>query len=93
MLLFPSSQEGFGIPLLEAGLSRLPVACSKIEPLTEVGEEDVFYLDLKSTPEVMAEGILSYLTRHLNLPLFKKVFRRYTYSAIFSRNIKSLLQK
>jgi len=37
LLLFPTSSEGFGIPILEAGICNLPVACSRIEPLTEIG--------------------------------------------------------
>jgi len=41
LMLFPSLQEGFGLPLLEAGMYRLPIICSDIEPLREVGGENV----------------------------------------------------
>ncbi|NOX97435.1 MAG: glycosyltransferase family 4 protein [Nitrospirae bacterium] len=93
LLLFPTSSEGFGIPILEAGICNLPVACSRIEPLTEIGGEEVLYLNLDDSPEKMARDIINHLAQHLTLPLFKKVFRRYTWPAIFSRNIESLLQK
>ena len=36
-LFLPSFEEGFGIPLLEAALSRMPVFCSAVEPLPELG--------------------------------------------------------
>ena len=91
MLLFPTSAEGFGIPILEAGICRLPVACSHIEPLTEVGGEDVLYLNLDDKPERMATDIINHLAKHLTLPLFKKVFRRYTWPAIFAREIEPLI--
>ncbi|MCD5402028.1 glycosyltransferase, partial [candidate division NPL-UPA2 bacterium] len=92
LLLFPTSAEGFGIPILEAGICHLPVACSRIEPLTEVGEEEVLYLSLNDKPERMARDIINHLSKHLTLPLFKKVFRHYTWPAIFSREIEPLLQ-
>ncbi len=93
LLLFPTSAEGFGIPILEAGICHLPVACSHIEPLTEVGGEEVLYLNLNDKPEKMATDIINHLTRHLTLPLFKKVFRCYTWPAIFSQKIEPLLQE
>lgn len=93
LLLFPTSAEGFGIPILEAGICNLPVACSRIEPLTEVGGEEVLYLDLNDKAEKLALDIINHLAKHLTLPLFKKVFRRYTWPAIFSRKIEPLLQE
>src|SRR5207248_857763 len=34
-LLFPSRSEGFGIPILEAGLVGIPIFCSDIAPFRE----------------------------------------------------------
>ncbi len=43
-LVLPSASEGFGIPLLEAGLHRLPVVCSDIPALRAIGCDDVTYV-------------------------------------------------
>ena len=57
LLLFSSAQEGFGIPLLEAGLFRLPVFCSNIPPFREIGLDMVNYFELGDTPAVVAARI------------------------------------
>jgi len=92
MLLFPSTQEGFGIPLLESGLVNLPVACANIPSLKEVGEKDVHYLDLKKSPEELASGIIKYYRRQLTIPMFKKILRDYTWESIFKQKIEPLLK-
>ena len=83
LLLFPSKQEGFGIPVLEAGLSHLPAACSSIEPLKEVGGGEVLYLNLDDSVGNMADAIIKHLGKHLTMPLYKKVMRNYTWDRIF----------
>lgn len=42
---YPSTFEGFGMPVLEAMAAGLPVACSSIPPLREIAGETVRYFD------------------------------------------------
>jgi glycosyltransferase involved in cell wall biosynthesis len=93
LLLFPSLQEGFGLPLLEAGLVNLPVACADIPSLKETGGRDVYYLDLKKNPAVLSAGLMKYYKRQLSIPMFKKVLRNYTWESIFTQRIEPLLKK
>ena len=41
--VFPSIDEGFGIPLIEAMRARIPVICSDIEIFKEIGDDSVVY--------------------------------------------------
>jgi len=46
--IYPSTFEGFGMPVLEAMAAGVPVACSDIPPLREVAGSTVHYFDPSS---------------------------------------------
>ncbi len=93
LLLIPSLEEGFGIPLLEAGLTKTPVACSDIEPFRELGGTDALYLDLTATPLHSAQRILEYLGSNPTQRLFKRVLSSYTWLSIFENRIERFIQQ
>lgn len=51
MLVFPSSYEGFGLPILEAMGCGTPVVCSRASSIPEVAGEAAFYVDPKNSDE------------------------------------------
>jgi glycosyltransferase involved in cell wall biosynthesis len=59
-LAFPSLAEGFGLPVLEAMIRGLPVACSDATSLPEVAGEAALYFDPLDAG-AMAEAIASLL--------------------------------
>lgn len=65
VLVFPSAHEGFGLPLLEAGLHRLPIVCSDIPALREIGGDEPTYLPTDADGEDVADAVV----RALNTPV------------------------
>src|SRR5439155_354943 len=57
VLVFPSESEGFGIPMLEAGLHRMAIVCSDIPALRETGGDDPIYVPPDANGEVIADAV------------------------------------
>jgi glycosyltransferase involved in cell wall biosynthesis len=55
-MIYPSFFEGFGIPVLEALWSRLPVITSNVSCLPEAGGDGAYYVSPASTEEI-AQGM------------------------------------
>ncbi|MEI7988046.1 MAG: glycosyltransferase family 4 protein [Chloroflexota bacterium] len=93
MLLFPSREEGFGIPILEAGLVRLPVFCTDISPLHHLGGELVHYFLADDKPEDVAKRIGKFLEKE---PLYQQcvhIRREYRWETIYWIKIEPILKE
>ena len=91
LLFLPSKQEGFGLPLLEAGLFRLPVFCTEIEPMKSVLENNVHPFSLETSPEVIAQKILDTLEASPGFRARKEVMRLYSWDVLFKKKISPIL--
>lgn len=91
-LLFPSAKEGFGIPILEAGLARLPVFCSDILPLRESGQEQIHTFSLDTRPEDVAELIWGKLKTERATILRRRVLAEYLWPSIVRHKLVPLLE-
>jgi len=91
LLIFPSAQEGFGIPLLEAGLVRLPVFCSDIPPFREIAGETVHRFALDAPPVETATRIARFLETDQATRLRRIVLQQYAWERVFREKIAPLL--
>lgn len=92
VLLFPSEQEGFGLPLIEAGLGRVPVVVSDIPIFREVGGDDAHFFALAEDPVAIADSILAALDNRASR-LYRRIIARYRWESIFDRLVVPLIDK
>lgn len=92
-LFFPSREEGFGIPLIEAAFSRTPAFCADIPPLRELGLNDAHYFSADEDPSRVAAMIASFFEGSPTAKLALRVRATFRWEAIYLQQIAPLLQK
>jgi glycosyltransferase involved in cell wall biosynthesis len=92
-LLFTSVQEGFGIPILEAGLSGLPIFCSDLRVLREIAGEDATYFNSASEPpNDIAQRLWSAMVSSPRYRLRTRVRQQYSWDTIIRRHLIPLIE-
>ena len=74
--VFPSIDEGFGIPLIEAMRARVPVICSDIEIFREIGNDSVIYFKKKDENDLYDKLKLIFTSRNIKESLISKGNKR-----------------
>jgi glycosyltransferase involved in cell wall biosynthesis len=90
-LFFPSREEGFGIPLIEAAFSHLPAFCADIPPLRELGLQDATFFSPDEEPAKVAELLIAYFHSALSARLAMRARASYRWEAIYRQHIAPLL--
>ena len=92
VLLMTSKDEGFGLPLLEAGMIKLPIACSDIGPFREVGD-GVCFFGLDEPPLAIAGRIMEYLGRTDTHTMFRNVMGKYVWDVVCRKDALPFLRE
>lgn len=81
LFIFPSHYEGFGLPILEAWQKNIPIVCSDIPTLHEIGQDACFYFN-QNDPQDMAEKIYPLLNnkKQQNILIQKGALRLQNFS-------------
>jgi mannosylglucosylglycerate synthase len=91
VLFLPSREEGFGLPVLEAALHRLPIVCSDIPVLREVAGDAALYVAPDGDPAVVAADLLRWLDRDPESRLWRRVRREYDWPRLYRERIEPLV--
>jgi glycosyltransferase involved in cell wall biosynthesis len=93
-LFMPSHREGFGMPVLEAGMAGLPVFCAETVPAAnEIGGADTVRFSPEANPDQLASLILKWMEESSVLRLRRRVRQSFTWQSIFQREILPLLDR
>ena len=93
LLLFPSRREGFGIPVLEAGLARLPIFAADIGPVRESAGELAHLFDPDEEPRAVSQAICNFLAADQAYLLKRRVLENFTWRAIVSNQLVPIIEQ
>jgi glycosyltransferase involved in cell wall biosynthesis len=92
LMFMPSHSEGFAMPVLEAGLVGIPVVTTEVPAAVEIGGAEVTLIDKNDDPDALAGRLLAWAENNPTHLLRCRVRQRYTWRAIFRRDIEPLLR-
>ena len=93
LVFIPSKEEGFGLPVIEAGAARKPIFCSRIPPFQELIREDIegHMFDLSNPPEDIAFRIYRLMLESTVDNNFDKVMEKYDWRSIVLKKVIPIL--
>lgn len=90
-LFMPSHREGFGMPVIEAGLVGIPVLSTPVPAAVEIGGKDVLIFSTNNTPESLADQILIWIEENPTVQMRRRVRLGFLWESIFRREILPLI--
>ena len=90
-LFFPSREEGFGIPLIEAAFAHLPAFCADIPALREIGINDATFFSPDEDPAKIANSMIAFLRSSSSARLSMHARFSFRWEVIYHQHIAPLL--
>jgi glycosyltransferase involved in cell wall biosynthesis len=90
-LLFPSRDEGFGLPLLEAALHRMPLFCTDVPPLNSAAPPLRHLFAPAVAPRELADMIAREIDASSVAQARKVVARDFAWESIYRKFLAPLL--
>ena len=92
LMFMPSHREGFGMPVLEAGVLGVPVVSSSAVPAAqEIGGDNILLFAPDTSAERVANIVIEQVMSNGRYRLRSQVRREYLWKEIFSQQIEPLL--
>jgi glycosyltransferase involved in cell wall biosynthesis len=91
IMFMPSHREGFGMPVLEAGIVGITVVSSNIPAAKEIGGGDILTFSNHDSPVDVAMLISNWIEESIHYRLRRRVKQNYTWESIFCNRIQPLL--
>lgn len=92
-LFFPSKAEGFGLPLLEAPLHRVPVFCSDIPSHRELAEKEATFFKLNEKPADVAAKIAAQVKKDKPAQRRRDVLGKFDWECVYKEWLEPLLKE
>jgi len=93
VLLQPSWEEGFGLPILEAAIRDPPIVCSDLPSLHEPAGDAAQCVQPDGGPEALAQAVLAAIARGPSAELAARVREFYSWPTVYARHIAPLLER
>ena len=91
LILMPSLREGFGLPVLEAGMAAHPVFATHVPVIEELSDFE-YLIEPDESAESVAVRIMNWAESDQAHRLRRQVRQRFTWQAIFSNKLLPLIQ-
>ena len=92
-LFFPSEQEGFGLPVLEAGIRKTPIFASETQPLAHLARENGVVFPLAASPVELAIQIRDFFSLCSSSQVRRAIQRDFDWQGIYDNHILPLLNR
>jgi glycosyltransferase involved in cell wall biosynthesis len=93
LVIFPRFREGFGIPVLEAGLVKIPIFAADIPPVRESSAGMINLFDPHGDPAPVADMIFTHLQSDRAYKFHRHVLSEFTWDSILEKKIIPLIER